>query len=128
MQVPFDLGGNLIRHPHHFKQPDEIDWQEAKPFEAYLILADVTHAQGYGKYVIWKEAHGARRFPMDTEHAFAVVKHALMDHGAIIADQPPTWAYTKAHARRGEAYGIKLVRKRFLDQESTNPSPEDNEE
>ncbi|MEV6154952.1 hypothetical protein AB0L53_31885 [Nonomuraea sp. NPDC052129] len=128
MQVPFDPSGSLIRHPHRYPSPDEIDWQDAKPFQARLILTDVRNAQGYGKYVIWAEAHGIRRFPMDTEHAFAVVKNTLMDHGAIITDTNPEWTFTKTHARGGDAYGIKLVRKRFLDQEGGDTEPEENEE
>jgi len=90
MQVPFDENGSLIRHPHRYPNADEIVWEDAKPFQAHLILHDVRNAQGYGKYVIWREAHGIRRFPMDTEHAFVVVKHTLMDHGSVIAKTTPT--------------------------------------
>ncbi|MEU6778595.1 hypothetical protein ABZ912_05285 [Nonomuraea angiospora] len=128
MQVPFDPDGSLIRHPHRYPNADEIVWEDAKPFQAWLILHDVSAAQGYGKYVIWREAHGIRRFPMDSERAFAVVKNTVMDNGAILADEPPTWTFTKAHARGGEAYGIALVRKRFLDQEGGDTDPEKNEE
>src|SRR5690606_39774852 len=96
MQVPFDENGSLIRHPHRYPNADEIVWEDAKPFQAHLILHDVRNAQGYGKYVIWREAHGIRRFPMDTEHAFVVVKHTLMDHGSVIAKTTPTWTFTKA--------------------------------
>ncbi|TMR99547.1 hypothetical protein [Nonomuraea basaltis] len=128
MQVPIDPSGSLIRHPHRYPSPDDIVWEDAEPFEARLILADVRNAQGYGKYVIWQEAHGIRRFPMDTEHAFAVVKNMLIDHGAIITDTDPEWTFTKAHARGGDAYGIKLVRKRFLDQEDGDADLEENEE
>ncbi|SDL74413.1 hypothetical protein SAMN05421874_12866 [Nonomuraea maritima] len=117
MQVPFDQLGNLIRHPHRYPHPEEIVWGGADPFEAYLRLHNVRAAQGYGKYVLWQEVHGHRVFPMDSERAFAVVKNTVMDHGTVLADRPPTWEFTKAHARGGDAYGIKLVRKRFLDQE-----------
>ncbi|GAB2918342.1 hypothetical protein ACFMQL_20335 [Nonomuraea fastidiosa] len=128
MLVPLDHDGSLIRHPHRYPNPDEIVWEEAKPFRAFLVLQDTTTAQGYGKYVTWRELHGVRRWPMDTEPAFAAIKHLLIDHGVIVADQPPLWTFTKSPARGGEAYGIKLVRRRFLEQEGDDTTPTTTEE
>ncbi|MEV4079199.1 hypothetical protein AB0J43_02750 [Nonomuraea fuscirosea] len=113
--VPYDAFGGIIHDPASVDDPDSIDWQPHRPFDALLRLHHTNGLRGSARLVTWRDVYSPAAYPMFADDLPHTIRGTVIDHGVIAS---ATWVPI---VRRGR-YGISL--KAFHEQEDQPPETE----